>query len=134
MGSLRRAHLALPAGESSENRSDVEILYDGLPEPIDIDLDVEQGFIYWTDRGDDTVNRGPIEIPSGSTAADRTDREILVPGVREAIGLALDHARGFVYYTSAVGDVGRARLDGSDVEPLLADGGAFTGIAIVDVP
>jgi hypothetical protein len=134
VGSLRRARLAMPAGENSENRSDVEILYDGLPEPIDIDLDVEQGFIYWTDRGDDTVNRGPIEVPSGTTAADRTDREILVPGVREAIGLALDHARGFVYYTSAVGDVGRARLDGSDAEPLLADGGAFTGIVMVDLP
>jgi DNA-binding beta-propeller fold protein YncE len=134
VGSLRRARLVLPAGESSENRSDVEVLYDGLPEPIDIDLDVEHGLIYWTDRGDDTVNRGPIEIPAGSTAMSRTDREILVEDVREAIGLTLDHARGFVYYTSAVGDVGRARLDGSEPESLLADGGAFTGIVIVDVP
>ncbi len=60
--------------------------------------------------------------------------EILVSGVREAIGLALDHARGFVYYTSAVGDVGRVRLDGSEPEPLLAGGGAFTGIVSVDLP
>jgi hypothetical protein len=64
----------------------------------------------------------------------RNDREILVPAVREAIGLALDLPRGLVYYTSAVGDVGRARLDGSEAESLLADGGAFTGIAIADVP
>ncbi len=134
VGSLRRAHLVLPAGENSESRSDVEILYDGLPEPIDIDLDLEHGLIYWTDRGDDTVNRGPIEIPEGSTAAERSDREVLVSGIREAIGLALDHARGLVYYTSAVGDVGRVRLDGSDPEPLLSDGGAFTGITIIDIP
>jgi hypothetical protein len=134
LGSLRRAHLAMPAGENSQNRSDVEILYDGLPEPIDIDLDLAAGYIYWTDRGDDTVNRGPIEIPNGSTAKNRKDRQILVPDVSEAIGVALDHARGLVYYTDAVGDVGRCNLDGSNAQMLLTDSGAFTGIVAVDVP
>ena len=37
-----------------------------------------RGMIYWADRGDDTINRAPIAIPAGSTAANRTDRQILV--------------------------------------------------------
>ena len=134
VGSLRRAHLALPDGENDANRSDVEILYAGLPEPIDIDLDLEHGFIYWTDRGDDTINRGPIELPDGETATTRTDREIIVPKVKEAIGIWLDRPRGLVYYTGANGQVGRAHYDGSDAEYLMTTGGAFTGIQVVDLP
>ena len=44
------------------------------PEPIDIDLDLAAGYIYWTDRADNTVSRAPIEIPARSTAATRTDQ------------------------------------------------------------
>ena len=134
VGSLRRAHLVLPDGENDRNRSDVEILYAGLPEPIDIDLDLEQGFIYWTDRGDDTINRGPIELPDGETAATRTDREVIVPEVKEAIGIWLDRRRGLVYYTGANGQVGRSRYDGSNAAYLMTTGGAFTGIQVVDLP
>jgi hypothetical protein len=134
VGSLRRAHLVMPQGESDVDRSDVEVLYDALPEPIDIDLDRSTGTIYWTDRGDDTINRGPIELPSGSTAKTRTDREIIVPDVSEAIGIGLDLARGLVYYTGAKGQVGRAHLDGSAAEYLMTTGGAFTGIQLVELP
>jgi DNA-binding beta-propeller fold protein YncE len=132
-GSLRRAHLAMPAGQNDMNRTDVEILYDGLAAPVDIDLDLGAGLIYWDNRGDNTVNRGPIQIPSGATASTRTDRQIIVPNVNQAIGIALDHERGLVYYTDAVGDVGRSNLDGSSSKFLLTKSGAFTGIVIVDL-
>jgi len=132
-GSLRRAHLAMPAGENDVSRSDVEILFDGLAAPIDIDLDLDAGVIYWTDRGDNTVNRAPLALPGGATASTRTDREIIVPDVPQAIGIALDRARGLVYYTDAVGDVGRSNLDGSNARFLLTKSGAFTGIVVLDV-
>jgi hypothetical protein len=135
VGSLRRAHIAIPAGQTSVTRTDMEILYAGLPEPIDIDLDLTAGFIYWTDRGDDTVSRGPIEIPAGSSAATRTDRQILVTGVSEAIGVALDLARGKAYYTSgANGALGRVNLDGTQKESLIPMAGNLTGIAVVELP
>jgi hypothetical protein len=134
-GSLRRARLALPDGEDSTNRSDIEILFDGLPEPIDIDIDLERQQIYWTDRGDDTINRAPIEIPSGSSAANRTDRQILIEGVREAIGVTLDLARGKLYFTGGtLGRVGMANLDGSGVIDLLTGSAGLTGIAVVALP
>jgi DNA-binding beta-propeller fold protein YncE len=133
-GTIRRAHLALPDGDSAAMRSDVEILYQGLAAPCDLDLDLSAGLIYWANRGDDTINRVAIELPSGATAATRTDREIVVPKVDQAIGVALDHERGLVYYTDAVGDVGRANIDGSAAQFLETKSGAFTGIVIVDLP
>jgi len=75
-----------------------------------------------------------VAIPAGKTAATRTDREILVPNVKEAIGVWLDRPRGLVYYTGANGQVGRARYDGGAAEYLMTTGGAFTGIQVVDLP
>jgi hypothetical protein len=135
VGSLRRASLTMPAGQTAATRKDIEILFAGLPEPIDIDVDVDAGYIYWTDRGDDTVNRGPIAIPAGFTAATRRDRQILVTGVREAIGVALDLPRGKAYYTSgANGDLGRVNLDGTGNESLVPKAGNLTGIALGELP
>jgi len=132
VGSIRRAHLQIPNAETAATRTDVEVLIDGLPEPVDLDLDVAGGEMYWSDRGDDTINRAAIEIPSGTTAATRDDREILVRGVREAIGITLDLERGHVYYTSGQsGRVGRANLDGSGARDLVIGSGALTGIAVV---
>nr|MDT0526532.1 hypothetical protein [Streptomyces sp. DSM 41633] len=48
-GRILRAGLAIPAGESAESRTDIEVLWDHLPEPID--LEIVGGWLYWTDRG-----------------------------------------------------------------------------------
>ncbi len=133
-GSVRRARLQMPAGDTPDQRSDVEVLFDGEAATCDIELDLDAGFIYWANRGDDSINRGPIAMPSGATATTRTDKQAIVSKVTQAIGVALDHERGIVYYTDAVGDVGRANLDGSDSKFLLTKSGAFTGIVSVDLP
>jgi hypothetical protein len=69
---------------------------------------------------------------AGATAKTRTDKQAIVSKVTQAIGVALDHERGVVYYTDAVGDVGRANFDGSASKLLLTNGGAFT--VIVNLP
>jgi hypothetical protein len=89
--------------------------------------------IYWADRGDDTINRAPLAIPWGATAANRTDRQILVRQVREAIGVSIDKRRGRMYYTAANGQLGRANLDGTN-KMELTNAGAMTGIVVVDLP
>jgi DNA-binding beta-propeller fold protein YncE len=64
-GRIFRANLEIPKGQSAANRKDIEILYDGLPEPIDLELDLANRTMYWTDRGDpprgNTVNRAPMD-------------------------------------------------------------------------
>jgi 3-hydroxyacyl-CoA dehydrogenase len=66
-GSILRANLEIPAGQTPANRNDIELLYGDLPEPIDLDLDLTNRLMYWTDRGDpprgNTVNCGPM-VPS----------------------------------------------------------------------
>jgi hypothetical protein len=132
VGSIRRAHTRMPSGETERTRSDIEVLYEGLPEPVDLDVDIGAGMMYWTDRGDDTINRAPIEVPRGKTAATRSDREILIRDVREAIGVTLDLDRGHLYFTGGKeGRVGRANLDGSAAKNLLTGSAALTGITVL---
>ena len=133
-GTINRANLELPAGQDPSQRDDIEVLFRGLPEPIDLDLDVARQQLYWTDRGDNTVSRAPLELPAGADPAARADREILVRGLGEAIGIALDVARDQMFYTSLAGVVGTASLAGSMPRQLLGNQGALTGIALVELP
>ncbi|HLJ51406.1 MAG TPA: hypothetical protein VKU01_35610 [Bryobacteraceae bacterium] len=128
-GSIRRAGIEIPKGEDAANRSDIEVLFEGLPEPIDLDLDVEGRMIYWTDRGDP---------PTGNSVSrarmDKLKQEIVVRDLHEGIGIALDVAGGRMYFTDLGGSVYSARLDGSDQKVLLSGQGALTGIAFAELP
>ncbi len=63
IGSLRRANMELPSGQDASRRSDIEVLFEHLPEPIDLDLDLARRMIYWTDRGANIVSRATIIDP-----------------------------------------------------------------------
>ena len=129
VGSIRRANIEIPRGQDAAHRSDIEVLFSGLPEPIDIDLDLSKRTVYWTDRGDpprgNTVNRAPMDSPANP--------EILVSGLHEGIGIALDLKGGRMYFTDLGGSVYRANLDGSDKRVLVAGQGSLTGIAYVEL-
>jgi hypothetical protein len=45
-GRICRANVEIPNGESAASRSDIEVLFDGLPEPIDLELDLDSRAIY----------------------------------------------------------------------------------------
>src|SRR5882757_5546501 len=49
LGRLFRANIEIPAGQTAATRSDIEIFYDGLPEPIDLELDVPNNRMFVTD-------------------------------------------------------------------------------------
>ena len=50
-GRIFRASIDMPRGHTATNRPDVEIRLEGLPEPIDLELDLVHRVLYWTDRG-----------------------------------------------------------------------------------
>jgi DNA-binding beta-propeller fold protein YncE len=131
-GVIRRTSLQMPRGQTPATRTDIETLFSGLPEPVDLDLDLKTRRLYWTDRGDNTVSRAPMDPPKGYDPAGRSDRQVLVRGLKEAIGIALDLKNGRMFYTDLGGAVGTARLDGSDARILLANLRPLTGIALVD--
>jgi DNA-binding beta-propeller fold protein YncE len=136
-GRLLRANLEIPKGQDPEHRKDIEVLFDGLPEPIDLDLDLSKHMVYWTDRGDpprgNTVSRAPMDPPKHFDPKNRTDQEILVRGLKEGIGIALDLKGGRMFVTDLGGNVYSANLDGSDEKTILTGQGSLTGIAYVEL-
>lgn len=128
-GVIRRAGMRMPEGATASSRQDIETLFSQLPEPIDLDLDLTSRTIYWTDRGDNTVSRAPMDPAPGFDPAKRRDRQVLVRDLKEAIGIALDLPRGRMAYTSLGGEVGLADLDGSGARLLVTEQGLLTGIA-----
>jgi hypothetical protein len=133
-GRIFRANLEIPKGQSPANRKDIEVLFDGLPEPIDLDLDLANRMMYWTDRGDpprgNTVNRAPMDPVPGN----RKDPEIVFNHLMEGIGLSLDLKSGRMFLTDLGGSVYSANLDGSNKKTLLVAQGNLSGIAYVEVP
>ena len=133
-GRICRANIITPPGQTAADRKDIELLYQDLPEPIDLELDAHNRMIYWTDRGDpprgNTVNRAPMDAPAGV----RTAPEILVSHLMEGIGLALDRRHGRMFITDLAGSLYRANLDGSERTTLLFAQGNLSGIAYVELP
>ena len=125
-GTIFRAGLDLPPGADAAHRKDIEILWDSLPEPIDLELDHAAGQLYWTDRGDppegNSLNRASIhkQIPP--------DYEILCTDLQEAIGLALDPDNDRAFLSDLGGNLYSCRLDGSERTVLFTGDEMFTGI------
>jgi hypothetical protein len=122
-GRIFRAGLEIPAGQTAANRTDIEVLWDGLPEPID--LHIEDDWLYWTDRGNpptgNTLNRAPIPARGATGSAP----EIVADGFHEAIGVAVDHEAGVAYVTDLGGQIRavpiRGQATSSDGPRVLAD-------------
>jgi hypothetical protein len=129
VGRIFRAGIQMPEGQSPSNRTDIEVLYDGLPEPIDLELDLTNRVMYWTDRGDpprgNTVNRAPMDAAKGK----RPPPEIVFTHLMEGIGIALDAKGGRMFLTDLGGSVYSAGLDGSGGKPIQFAKGNLSGIA-----
>ena len=129
-GRLFRAGLDIPRGETASNRSDIEVFFDHLPEPIDLELDLKNRVLYWTDRGDpprgNTVNRASID-------AKPQVPEILITHLMEGIGIALDVPGDRMFVTDFAGSVYSAKLDGSGERNFLYAQGNLTGIAYAEI-
>ena len=133
-GRIFRAGLEIPAGQTPSTRQDIELLYDALPEPIDLDLDLANRTMYWTDRGDpprgNTVSRALMDVTPGA----RKDPEIIFNHLMEGIGLALDLKNNRMFMTDLGGSVYTCNLDGSGKKNLLFAQGNLSGIAYAEIP
>ncbi|MGY2735065.1 YncE family protein [Sphingomonas sp. UYP23] len=127
-GRILRAALDLPAGADTAARTDVEVLFDGLPEPIDLEWHAETSSLYWTDRGDpplgNTLNRVRIERDVVA------DREVVLSGLHEGIGLAIDRKGSRAFVSDLGGFVHVVSLTNPKESAIVFSGhGPFTGIA-----
>ena len=133
VGKICRANIEIPKGENAANRTDVEVLFHHLPEPIDLEFDLENRVLYWTDRGDpptgNTVNRASVDGKPDSGNA----HEIVLDHLMEGIGLALDVPGDRMFVTDFAGSVYSARLDGSEKKNFLFGQGNLTGVAYAEI-
>jgi hypothetical protein len=131
VGRILRAGIDIPKGETAANRSDVEIFFDSLPEPIDLEIDLEHRVLYWTDRGNpprgNTVNRARIDAKAG-----QNEPQIVVSDLMEGIGIALDVPGNRMFVTDLAGSLYVAKLDGTGKQTLLGAQGNLTGIAYAE--
>jgi DNA-binding beta-propeller fold protein YncE len=125
----------------------VEVLAEGLVWPRDIALDIAGGKMYTTHEGGlalrSTDSTGYIQV----TNLDGTGGQVLVSGLSRPGGIALDIARGKMYWTDRMSQLGggtgqsqiqvriqgqirRANLDGTGVEVLLTELAEPRGIAL----
>ena len=130
LGRLFRANVEIPAGQTAATRTDIEIFFDKLPEPIDLELDHKNRVLYWTDRGDpprgNTVNRASIDNKPA-------EPEIVVTHLMEGIGIALDIPNDRMFVTDFAGSIYSADLDGKNERNFLFAQGNLTGIAYVEI-
>jgi len=132
LGRILRAGIDIPAGESAAHRSDIEVVFKDLPEPIDLEIEHATRMLYWTDRGDppngNTVNRAPLD------AISYAEPEIVSTHLMEGIGIALDPAHDRMFVTDLGGNIWVSALDGSGHRPIRALQGNLTGIAYAELP
>jgi hypothetical protein len=132
-GRIFRASTEILNYQSAANRTDIEVLFDSLPEPIDLDLDLNRRMLYWTDRGDpprgNTVNRAPMDTDLNKRQAP----EILLTHLMEGIGIALDRKNERMFLTDLAGSLYSANLNGSDKKTLLELQGNLTGVAYTEM-
>jgi hypothetical protein len=152
-GRIMRANIEMPQGSDAFNRQDVECIWDGLPEPIDLEIDEQGGYLYWTDRGEipfgNTLARVSLatldehaksDLPPNKRLLALRGIEVLGRNLHEAIGLKLDTINRHIYSTDLGGAVYRFDMDQSlsavekkglsKVYDCQGDA-AFTGIAIL---
>jgi sugar lactone lactonase YvrE len=132
-GRIFRTNVEIPKGQTPASRKDLEVLFDGLPEPIDLDLDLSKRMMYWTDRGDPPRGNTVCRAPMDPTAGKRTEPEIIFTHLMEGIGLTLDLKGGRMFMTDLGGSAYSANLDGSNQKTLLFAQGNLTGIAYAEL-
>ncbi|KAM0546760.1 hypothetical protein ACHAPJ_010688 [Fusarium lateritium] len=114
-----------------DDPSQIEVIFDNLPEPIDLELDESTQTLYWTDRGDppkgNSLNRAFI---GNHSTGDIPQREVLAKRLHETIGLALEKDTSVAYVTDLSGGVYAIDLKKKTKTVLFPELGDITGIAI----
>jgi hypothetical protein len=118
-------------GETPSSRSDIELVFEQLPEPIDIEFNSLSQTLFWTDRGEypfgNTLNKANIGSDSDKKPV------ILARHFHEAIGMKIDVINHHIYVTDLGGAVYRVNMDGSVKCRIIDTENCFTGITVAYV-
>lgn len=129
-GRIFRANIDMAAGEIPSSRSDVELLFEKLPEPIDLDINVDSKVLYWTDRGEYPVGNTLSSACVDTSKKEKTNVKTLSRHFHEAIGLTVDKVNQHIYVADLGGAVYRLNADGSNKKKIYSTESTYSGIAL----
>ncbi|KJZ78520.1 hypothetical protein HIM_01911 [Hirsutella minnesotensis 3608] len=137
-GRILRANIDFLPGETAEKRSDIEVLFQDLPEPIDLEIDDVDNTLWWADRGEipfgNSINCAKLEglkpVKEKNASQPGKDYTLIARNLHEAIGIKLDARNRHVYTTDLGGAVYRFDMDGRNKKKFYEDEGAYTGITL----
>lgn len=125
VGRLFRMPLVPKTHQSPASRTDIELLLNNLPEPIDLLLDEEANILYWTDRGAEpdgnSLNCADV------TAHGLDNHKVISRGFKETIGLTYDKSAQLMYVSDLNGGVYQVTLPTGEVYKI-HQGESYTGI------
>ncbi|MHA6203552.1 hypothetical protein ACXU4B_03900 [Dyella soli] len=119
-GRIFSAPMDLPKGMNPARRTDLRVLLDNLPEPIDLEWDVASNALYWTDRG--SMSQGSTLNRCRFTNGIPGKIETLLSDLQEGIDLALDTAHDEVILSDLGGILRTAVLSGTSQPRIIRPG------------
>lgn len=127
---MQSEHRNASTSDSREG-DDIEMLFENLPEPIDVEIDSATETLYRTDRDNfpkgNTLNKANVSGTFGPASG--RECQILARDLHEPIGLKIDDVNKHIYVTDLRGTVYRYDPDGRNVKTLFHGQGEYTGIA-----
>ncbi|EWZ29897.1 uncharacterized protein FOBCDRAFT_233025 [Fusarium oxysporum Fo47] len=137
-GRIFQAKIDFQPSEDAKTRTDIEVLFQGLPEPIDLDVDEDENVLYWTDRGElpngNTINRAKLrdiaQVTHDGASKPGKDYEVVAWGLHEAIGIKLDSKNRRIFATDLGGSVYKFDMDGGNRKKVYEGSRAFVGITV----
>ncbi|KAL1962650.1 hypothetical protein VTN77DRAFT_9284 [Rasamsonia byssochlamydoides] len=138
-GCIFSARIATPPGDVGR-RGDVQCLLDHLPEPIDLEIDEDNGILFWTDRGEfpfgNTLNKIDLDASGRATLLKPgpIKHNIIAQNFDEPIGIRVDPMTKDIYVSDLGGTIWRCNVDGGDKQKIYEDKSCcFTGLALLYV-
>jgi hypothetical protein len=137
-GRIFEASIESHSGQIANNEPDVKLLFQDLPEPIDLEIDEAENVLYWTDRGElpygNTINCVKLDGRGACHAASQpgTDYDIICHGLHEAIGIKLDPKNRRIFATDLGGSVYQIDMNGGNRKKIYDGSGVFVGITLAN--
>ncbi|NML40870.1 hypothetical protein HHL17_26980 [Chitinophaga sp. G-6-1-13] len=128
-GRIFRAGINIPEGQTADNRTDITLLIDQLPEPIYLEFAEISGRLYWTDRGA-PPNGNSLNSATITEDGRLLNHHLLITGLQEGIGLTVDEKDNKAYVTDLGGYIREVNL-ATGRQSILRQQGATTGITLL---
>ncbi|CAI2536243.1 CAS/CSE protein involved in chromosome segregation [Serratia ficaria] len=126
LGRLLCAPFDYRAASASVNVNEVKVIFDKLPEPIDLAIDYAGDFLYWSDRGAEPDGNSLNRVSLSSLE----DKDVVIRGFEETIGFVIDSENHCAFVADLTGHIYQIDLISQDKNVILyyPDSG-FTGLA-----